>query len=583
MEEKKNNAVEKVENIVNQNQVDMQNQNIANPGAVETAPIMAQNIQAQRVVERNKRKEERARKIAQRERQLEQRRVQLARIRNERKAEKQKLKVAAMREKNRKKAELEMRRQELESQRKAQIMANKRAKQENRRRDRQRNKDRNKGYGGWLAAVISLGIATLVLSSVLTFTFLMPSTEDNMLEAAYHKSFYDTVEQVDNIDLNLSKALATADSGALQRYLVDTAINSELAENDIQQLPLQDESKHYTTKLINQIGDFTKYLNNKIINGESLSKADYAALNGLYQANRTLKESLNKMMTTMGNDYAFSAMIDGGKSDMIIEGFSELQNLSVQYPELIYDGPFSDGLMNREIKGLKGAEVDQAYAREQFAKIFAEYNPKDIKSVGETTANIECFNVEGTINGDVALAQFSKKGGELVMFSYAGSCNEVRCDREQATLVAEKFLTDLGVNDMKPVWINLSNNLYTINFAYEKGGVIVYSDLIKVRVCAETEMVIGFETSTYYTNHTDRVIDKPTLSEKQAKSKISENISVDSVRLAVVPIGTKSEKLCYEIAGEYDGSTYYVYIDAITGRQVEMFKVIESTEGTLLM
>ena len=128
--------------------------------------------------------------------------------------------------------------------------------------NRQRNKDRNKGYGGWLAAVISLGIATLVLSSVLTFTFLMPSTEDNMLEAAYHKSFYDTVEQVDNIDLNLSKALATADSGALQRYLVDTAINSELAENDIQQLPLQDESKHYTTKLINQIGDFTKYLNN---------------------------------------------------------------------------------------------------------------------------------------------------------------------------------------------------------------------------------------------------------------------------------------------------------------------------------
>lgn len=583
MEEKKNNAVEKVENIVNQNQVDMQNQNIVNPAAVETAPVTVQSIQAQKVIERNKRKEERARQRAQRERQLEQRRVQLARIRAERKAEKQKVKVAAMREKNRKKAELEMRRQELEAQRKAQIMANKRAKQENRRRDRQRNKDRNKGYGGWLAAVISLGIATLVLSSVLTFTFLMPSTEDNMLEAAYHKSFYDTVEQVDNIDLNLSKALATADSGAMQRYLVDTAINSELAENDIQQLPLQDESKHYTTKLINQIGDFTKYLNNKIINGESLSKSDYAALNGLYQANRTLKESLNKMMTTMGNDYAFSAMIDGGKSDMIIEGFSELQNLSVQYPELIYDGPFSDGLMNREIKGLNGAEVDQAYAREQFAKLFAEYNPKDIKSMGETTANIECFNVEGTINGDAALAQFSKKGGKLIMYSYAGSCNEVRCDREQATLVAEKFLTDLGIKDMKPVWINLSNNLYTINFAYEKGGVIVYSDLIKVRVCAETEMVIGFEASTYYTNHTDRVIDKPTLSEKQAKSKISENISVDSVRLAVVPIGTKSEKLCYEIAGEYDGSTYYVYIDAISGRQVEMFKVIESTEGTLLM
>ena len=53
MEEKKNNAVEKVENIVNQNQVDMQNQSIVNPGAVETAPVTVQSIQAQKVIERN--------------------------------------------------------------------------------------------------------------------------------------------------------------------------------------------------------------------------------------------------------------------------------------------------------------------------------------------------------------------------------------------------------------------------------------------------------------------------------------------------------------------------------------------------
>ena len=65
--------------------------------------------------------------------------------------------------------------------------------------------------------------------------------------------------------------------------------------------------------------------------------------------------------------------------------------------------------------------------------------------------------------------------------------------------------------------------------------------------------------------------------------KVSSNIELKSCRLALVPIGTSSEKLCYEFSGEYDGSTYYIYIDAITGRQVEMFKVIESTEGTLLI
>jgi germination protein YpeB len=289
------------------------------------------------------------------------------------------------------------------------------------------------------------------------------------------------------------------------------------------------------------------------------------------------------MTKEMGAEYSFSSLMAGGSGDLIISGFNQLQNLSVQYPELIYDGPFSDGQSQREIKGLSGGEIDEMQAKEEFKKVFAEYNLDQIESVGETNGDLVCYNIQGQSDGDILYAQMSKKGAKLIMFSFAGSCAEVKIDDDSAVQNAQEFLESLDIKDMKPVWINLSNNLYTINFAYEKGGVIVYSDLIKVRVCAETEMVIGFEASTYYTNHTDRVIDKPTLSEKQAKSKISENISVDSVRLAVVPIGTKSEKLCYEIAGEYDGSTYYVYIDAITGRQVEMFKVIESTEGTLLM
>ncbi len=54
-------------------------------------------------------------------------------------------------------------------------------------------------------------------------------------------------------------------------------------------------------------------------------------------------------------------------------------------------------------------------------------------------------------------------------------------------------------------------------------------------------------------------------------------------RLAICPIGEKSEKLCYEFSGLIGETTYYVYIDAESGRQIQMFKVIESTEGLLLM
>ena len=633
MEKKKNNAVEKAEQVADRNDEVRENKSAKNKNGVKKSVNNKKNNQKKKANANQKRKdkeikmakakEEREKARVEKERILAEKRLENARLKAHRKAEKQKAKATLLREKNRRRAEHEKRRQELKAERdariamlkseskkdraarlereraakrevkenkrkeraekRARILAYKKAKREQIAKERRVNRDRRKGFGGWLAAVISLSIATLVLASVLTFTFLMPTTEDNMLEAGYQKSFYDTVEQVDNIDLNLSKALATSDSGALQKYLVDTAINSELAENDLQQLPLQDESKFYTTKLINQIGDYAKYLNNKLINGEKLSEEDYQSLDRLYRANQTLKESLGRMVSDMGEKFSFSSMLEKGNGNIVVEGFDELQNLSVQYPELIYDGPFSDGLNEREIKGLKGEEISEESAREKFSQIFANYALKDVKSVGSASGDIECYNVQATVDGDLMYAQISKKGGELIMFSFAGSCDAVYCDGDDATKVAEEFLQSLGYEDMKPVWINLSNNVYTINFAFEQNGVIVYSDLVKVRVCAQTQTVIGLEARTYFTNHTQRVIEKASLTKAQAVEKVSTNIEVKTARLAVVPIGQKSEKLCYEIHGEYDGSTYYVYIDATTGRQVEMFKVIESTEGTLLI
>ena len=63
----------------------------------------------------------------------------------------------------------------------------------------------------------------------------------------------------------------------------------------------------------------------------------------------------------------------------------------------------------------------------------------------------------------------------------------------------------------------------------------------------------------------------------------AEGLEVKGTRKALVPIGNSSEKLCYEFYCLKNDQTFYVYIDAITGRQVEMFKVVRSTEGELLM
>ena len=548
--------------------------------------------------------------------------MELARIKAHNKAEKEKAKATALREKNRKreekqalraqiKAEKQKRRDTLKHETKKQRakriqeekalrLEQKRIKQEKKQelkkqkflarkqrkeqkqKNRQKNKERNRGFGGWLAAVISLGAACLILGTVLTFNLTVPSLSQGILETAYQKSFYSAIEEVENIDLNLSKILASKDGGATQSYLVDVAINAELAENEIQNLPLKDESKFYTTKLVNQIGDYAKYLNKKLIDGGEITVSERENLTSLYTANLTLKNSLASMSGNM-NGTSFSQMAMGNFENDLVKGFEELQNLSVEYPELIYDGPFSDGRDNVNAKGLSGENASNKVALEKFNAYFFNYGLENVMNVGMLDGNIKCYNVQGEIDGDVLFAQISEIGGKLIMFSYSGSCNGINYEQDAAISLAEQFLNKTGIENVQAVWSNLANNVYTINFATKIDGVIVYPDLVKVRVCAETGMVIGLEAVEYYSNHTDRVIKSPKLTRAEALDKVSSRIEVETVRLAVVPLGQSAETLCYEFMGNYDGSTYYVYIDANSGRQVEMFKVVNGTEGQMMM
>ena len=43
------------------------------------------------------------------------------------------------------------------------------------------------------------------------------------------------------------------------------------------------------------------------------------------------------------------------------------------------------------------------------------------------------------------------------------------------------------------------------------------------------------------------------------------------------------EVLAYEFYGSYDGNDYYVYIDARTGEEVQVFTVIGTAQGRALL
>ena len=622
MEEKKNKAIEKTEKL--SEKPENKNGNEKENKVKKSVKNKNSKLREQKAEERHKRAKERQKikaekkkavllkkqerkkaKLLKKQEAEKDRKKQIQEKQN-RKAELKRLKLQKKEERLRRKEYLKheskeerrnrvLKEKQAKNELKRERLADKRAKrlemQEERKQKRlakrqEKKEKRTRGIGGWLAAVISLGCTVLVLSGLLTLSYFTPLDDYMMVNTAEERSFYDLVGYIDNIDVNLSKLVVSKDSEKQQKLLSDVRVETSLASSSLSTLALQDESKFYTTKFINQVGDFAKYLEAKLIDGEKLTLSDIETLRSMYEINSKLKIELSELASNVTKDFDFRSLYEGKDDNLIISKFNELESNSTEYPHMIYDGAFADNAKGKETKYLNGFnEVSKKEAEEAFKKYFSSYNLKNVTLTGETLSEkVNCYDFDGTNeDGTLLTAEISKKGGKLIEFNYYKDCSTVNYDAKSCEEIANEFLENVGYHNLKAVWFVEGNNVVSLNYASVIDGIICYSDLIKVTVCQERGVVSGIEATSYALNHTERKVGNAEISLTDAETKVSEEIEINSVRLAIIPIGEYKEKLAYEFNGVKNGETYYIYIDAKTGKELEIFKVVKTTEGTLIM
>lgn len=587
MEEIKNNAIEKTEEISSSSP----NSDVKKVG--EPKKKNAKKRKVKQSVRQQKSEAKLKRKDEKQKRKQELKKIKLQK-KEERKKRKKLLKNESKEDRRKRLAlernkRLELKRERILDKKAKRIEKAEERKQmrEMKERERKERRKNNKGLGGWLAAVISLGCAVLILGGLLTYTFFAPIENNMIVNSNEAKNFYDLVGYVDNMDVNLSKLIVSNDSEEQQKLLAEVRVESSLASSSISSLALQDEDKYYTTKFINQVGDFSKYLNNKLIENKPLTSEDYKTLNDMYSVNKQLKETLSNLASKIDNNFDFRSIYEGKKDNLVIKEFDKLESNSVDYPHMIYDGAFSENYNeNLEVKALKGlTKISKMEGENLVKKYFSAYNLNEITLEGETKSkNIECYNFTAkTSDGTRMDIQISKLGGKLIMFNHFKDCQKTNYDIIKCQEIAENFLNHIGLTNMKAVWTNESNNLITFNYASVVDGVICYSDLVKVNVCQERGEVSGIESITYYTNHVKRESQVAKISLNEAEKKVNSEIEIKSKRLAIIPLKTSGETLAYEFMGLKNGETYYIYISALTGHEVDIFKVVKTTEGTLLL
>jgi germination protein YpeB len=135
--------------------------------------------------------------------------------------------------------------------------------------------------------------------------------------------------------------------------------------------------------------------------------------------------------------------------------------------------------------------------------------------------------------------------------------------QEEANEKGKIFLNDHGYPNMKETYFLTQNGIVTINYAYIQNDVVMYPDLIKLKIALDNGEIMGIETEGYINNHTDRTIPNPKITLEKAKENLNKNLQITSEGLAIIPTEWKTEIFCYEFKGKVNDTDFLVYVNAI--------------------
>lgn len=438
---------------------------------------------------------------------------------------------------------------------------------------------------GLSVAVGVLGLSTIGLG--IAYGCMASTTNDYaiQLENVYQKNLYDLVESVNNTETKLSKILASNSSTYQKKLLAEIAQNSELAENSIASLPISQNSLADSVKFINQMGGYTQTLADQISQGKNLSSQDLNTLSKLQQSVNDMKAQINKFVKKVQQNYSIldqSFNLDGDFNNFTIE-ISKIKGEGVDYPVMIYDGPFADSTLDKTVKGLKGDTLTEQECQKEVEKCFK--NCAEISYSGEINSRFETYTYHVT-NSDsqVLFVQVSKVGGHVITVSGQGSTSgEKNITEEDAKNIALDFAKQNGVENPQIVWIESVNNHIYLNIAPTENDIILYPDLVKVKVDMASGTVIGYDATNYFINHIPRALKKTGHNANEFKSNLPKDMTVKNQRLVLAPLDYNREVICFEYECEKEGATYYFYLNAENGEEENVLKVIQTDDSSKLM
>lgn len=407
----------------------------------------------------------------------------------------------------------------------------------------------------WILPAVSAALL-LFMSAIMVEQIRRAEAAERSLKEAAIAAISDAAEDLQTLVLAMDKlSLATSD-GQRAALLHQALLASSRARHSLELLPANPMEMSsvlaYLSRLSEDTGKILQHLASKtpVTDGE---------LTGLYS------NAANLSLLHAELQLAREDLLAGKEPD-------DLPPSQVTLPPT--------PLETADYKALPAGEIGSGRALLLAKEFVGEERAISASPAPDTGGSLPAYGV--TIQtADLQLnLEVTQQGGKVLMMSPETASFPILRSVEECQRNAATFLASRGFVTMTPTWYQMYSGMCVITFVHEQESALIWPDRVVVQVRMDTAEVVGLEARSYWKNHTPRRIGQPGLSAEEARAALSPHVEIAGVRLAILPVGAQ-EHLCWQFTLRYHGEHYISFVDAQTGQELLLEKVMQLDYGSI--
>ncbi len=407
------------------------------------------------------------------------------------------------------------------------------------------------------------------------------------MENNYQRAFHELVWHVQTVENELAKLSVAGTAEQELEKLATVWRQLYAAHEKVGQLPLGLIPLENTEAYLASVGDQVFAL---VRRGTGLSPADRAQVDNMQQGAAKLAGELSTLQQTVltsnlrWTDVETALMRaqreDQVQDNSVVNSLSLVNKQVQEYPEVQFDQRI--GVLAPTPR-LTGAKVTQAEAQEHALWFLSPtdksaYQVASAELTGGTvpTYSFVLNSQDGKRNVSVAVTE--NLGRVLWMLDSRQPAQAANLPIDALESQAAEFLRRRGFKNMRLVGQHEYQGSTLFAYVFEQNGVLIYPDLLRVRVARDDGSVIGFEGNGYTSWHKERQLPSPQITMQTALTALANGLElIGPAQLAVIFNARAQETLVYEFPVRRGPDQFLVYVDTQTGNELQIVR-LESSE-----